>query len=262
MQTAANGLPYFDDRVPPGGPTVVQSEAFEGQVLFAAHYPALQKLPAPVFAEVQDVVFGTAPDSTFLVQVGTDGRFRVRTGNSGYYHFRPDTSSMAGYTLFVADSGFPLVASASDMAAPLRYITSLKEWDAISTATDQRKEVEKFWVNAAGGRERAREAIAAYYGRVENANRHFTSCMEGWKTDRGLVHIIFGTPTSIRRTPDGSSETWTYGEETNLMSLVFDFERKPNAFCGNDLVLKRNPALKSAWYRNVESWRNGRILQN
>ena len=27
-------------------------------------------------------------------------------------------------------------------------------------------------------------------------------------------------------------------------------------------VLERDPALKGAWYRNVESWRNGRIYQN
>lgn len=262
MRTAINGLPYFDDRVQPGAMAHVRADQFAGQALFAAHYPASQKLPAPVFAEVPSVALGTTPDSTFFVHVDTDGTFALRTGSSGYYHFRPDTSSMEGYTLFIADGSYPLVASAADMAGPLRYITSLKEWDAISTAKDQRKEVEKFWVNAAGSRDRAREAIAGYYGRVETANHHFTSCMEGWKTDRGLVHIIFGTPTSIRRGPDGNTETWTYGEETNLMSLVFEFVRKPGPFCDNELVLLRNQGLKSAWYRNVESWRNGRILQN
>src|SRR5690606_4540256 len=30
----------------------------------------------------------------------------------------------------------------------------------------------------------------------------------------------------------------------------------------NDLVLERDPMLKGAWYRNVESWRNGRVYQN
>ena len=27
-------------------------------------------------------------------------------------------------------------------------------------------------------------------------------------------------------------------------------------------VLQRDPSMKGAWYRNVESWRNGRIMQN
>lgn len=262
MPIAANGLPYFDDRVQPGAVTNIRTDLFTDQILFAAHYPASQKLPAPVFAEVAPVELGTTPDSTFMVHVGGDGTFQLKTGSSGYYLFRPDTASMAGYALFIADGSYPLINTAPDMAGPLRYITSLKEWDAISAAKDQRKEVEKFWINAAGSRDRAREAISGYYGRVETANRHFTSCLEGWKTDRGLVHIIFGTPTSIRRSADGSSETWTYGEETNLMSLNFEFVRKESPFCGNDMVLQRNQGLKSAWYRNVESWRNGRILQN
>ena len=84
--------------------------------------------------------------------------------------------------------------------------------------------------------------------------------MEGWRTDRGLVHIIFGTPTTIYRSARG--ETWIYGEESNLMSTTFTFVRRSSPFSENDLVLERDPLLKGAWYRNVESWRNGRVLQN
>ena len=32
--------------------------------------------------------------------------------------------------------------------------------------------------------------------------------VEGWRTDRGLVHIIFGTPNSIYKNDD--TETWIY----------------------------------------------------
>jgi hypothetical protein len=46
------------------------------------------------------------------------------------------------------------------------------------------------------------------------------------------------------------------------MSLVFRFIRRNDPYSDNDLVLQRDPQLKSAWYRNVESWRNGRIMQN
>jgi GWxTD domain-containing protein len=125
---------------------------------------------------------------------------------------------------------------------------------------DARKAMERFWLDAAGDRERAREAIRIYYGRVENANRHFSSVVEGWRTDRGLVHIIFGTPTSIYRSETG--ETWTYGEENNIMSLSFNFVKRPSALSDNDYRLDRDPMFKGAWYRNVESWRNGRVHQN
>ncbi len=130
----------------------------------------------------------------------------------------------------------------------------------MAAAPDLRKAVERFWMDASGDRERAREAIRIYYGRVENANRHFTAQVEGWRTDRGLVHIIFGTPTSIYKSDTG--ETWIYGEENNLMSLTFTFNKRKGPFSDNDLVLDRDPMLKGAWYRNVESWRNGRVYQN
>lgn len=260
LPLGAKGLPLFDDHPPPGTVLSVESDNHAGALLHVGHYPPVTKLPAPVFAESAPPALDAAPDSSFTIRVQPDGRFNFTVGANGFYHFRADTSSMEGYTVFVPTEAYPGVSTAQDMVAPLRYITSSKEWEAMATASDPRKEVERFWTDAAGSRDRAREAIAGYYGRVESANRHFTSYTEGWKTDRGLVHIIFGTPTTIRK--NANSETWVYGDETNLMSLVFNFVRRTEPFSDNDLVLQRDPRLKSAWYRNVESWRNGRILQN
>lgn len=260
LPMGANSLPIFDDHVRAGTSLKVRTDLHAGDVLHVAHHRPIEALPAPVFAEVAPPRLDEAADSTFTVLVQADGTFNFTTGASGFYHFRADTSSMAGFTLFVATESYPAITTVQDMVSPLRYITSRKEWEAITTSATPRKEVERFWTDAAGTRQRAREAIAAYYGRVESANRHFSSYTEGWKTDRGLVHIIFGTPSTIRK--DEKGETWVYGDETNLMSLVFTFVRRADPFSENDLVLRRDPQLKSAWYRNVESWRNGRVLQN
>lgn len=253
-----DNLPLFDDHVAPGTRINVQAERHAQTVLTVDHYPAVEQLPAPVFTQAQPPALGGPPDSSFTVMVGADGTFPFTAGNSGFYHFRADTASANGFTLYVHGPGYPTIQTAEDMVVPLRYITSNKEWEEIAAAPDPRKQVERFWTDAAGSRDRAREAIAAYYGRVESANRHFTSYTEGWRTDRGLVHIIFGTPTTIRKSAEG--ESWTYGDESNLMSLVFTFVRREEPFSNNDLMLRRDPQLKSAWYRNVESWRNGRIL--
>jgi len=255
-----DSLPEFSDRFPENTRVLVRSEQHAGSIVHVAHYPSISKLPAPVFAEVADPPLNGPPDSEFTVQVGNDGLFTITTGGDGFYHICADTASTAGYTIFVTTHGFPLVNAPQDLVSPLRYISSLKEWDTFTSSHDKRKAVERFWTDAAGGRDRARDAIAGYYGRVESANRHFSSYTEGWKTDRGLVHIIFGTPTTIRKSDTG--ETWTYGEETNLMSLTFTFVKREDPFSDNDMVLRRDPQLKSAWYRNVESWRNGRIMQN
>jgi GWxTD domain-containing protein len=253
------GLPLFDDHVAAGSELRVMCEQHAGATLYAEHYKHGPRLPLPVFTE-EASTSTPSPDSTFTLQVGPDGWFAYRADAHGFTHFRPDTARNDGYTVFVLDESYPTVSTAKDLVGPLRYITSGQEWDRITGSPEPRKEVERFWSDAAGDRERAREAIKAYYGRVENANRFFTGQTEGWKSDRGLVHIIFGTPNTIRRSE--RSETWIYGEETNLMSLVFTFNRRDGPFSGNDMVLRRDPQFKSAWYRNVESWRNGRVMQN
>lgn len=256
---SAHGLPLFTDHFK-GGKVRVLCEVCAGKELRGTHHPLRGALPAPVFTTSSSEDETGEVDSTFQIHVDEAGMFTLDLNKPGTYHLLPDTAERAGYTLFSVDDAYPFVSTATDMMKPLRYITSNQEFDRITNALNVRKEIEKFWIDAAGDRERAREAIRIYYGRVENANRHFTSEVEGWRTDRGLVHIIFGTPNSIYRTD--AVETWVYGEENNLMSLTFTFKRRKTPYSDNDLVLQRDPLLKGAWYRNVESWRNGRVYQN
>ncbi len=257
---ADRDLPIFDDHLSGPGQLRVRCEQYTDRTLLGAYYQQEFGLPAPVFAEQGPVTVDTSPDSTFTVQVGPDGLFALNLRQRGFYHFRPDTSTQAGFTLFVLGTDHPRVRAAAEMVPPLRYITSMQEYERMLSDTSVRKAVERFWLDAAGSKDRARSAIRAYYERVENANRYFTSFVEGWRTDRGLVHIIFGTPNTIHKTAQG--EAWIYGEETNLMSLTFRFKQRDLPFTDNDLQLERDPMLKGAWYRNVESWRNGRIVQN
>ncbi|MBK8614807.1 MAG: GWxTD domain-containing protein [Flavobacteriales bacterium] len=257
---ARTGLPLFDDHLAQGGPVKVMCEQLPGRTLQLRWYDQQFKLPAPVFTEGTPGPIDLSPDSSYTITTSDRGSFELDLPPTGFVHITPDTSAQRGYTLFVLSSSYPVIRKATEMLPPLRYITSMQEWERISSATNKRMAVEKFWLDAAGDRERARDAIRAYYGRVESANRNFTSHVEGWRTDRGLVHIIFGPPSTVRRTEKG--EVWTYGEENNLMSLSFNFHKRNGDFTDNDYVLDRDPMFKGAWYRNVESWRNGRFYQN
>ena len=98
--------------------------------------------------------------------------------------------------------------------------------------------VDKYWLGKAASKERARSLIRTYYSRVELANKLFTCHLEGWKTDRGLISIIFGPPTYISN--NRNSEVWSYGDDNNINSLKFIFDKKTNPFSSNDFVLKRN----------------------
>lgn len=257
----SHGLPYFADHFK-GGVVRVLCETCTGRDLTIHRYPARTALPAPVFttSAPQDPSMNAPADTTFTAQVDDSGYFTLDLAVPGAYRIHADTSATPSYALYSVSEAYPIIATEDDLLKPLRYITSNQEYDRIIKSGNIRQAIERFWIDAAGDRERGREAIRIYYGRVENANRHFTAETEGWRTDRGLVHIIFGVPTSIYK--NDLSETWIYGEENNLMSLAFTFKRRNGAFNENDLVLERDPLLKGAWYRNVESWRNGRVYQN
>lgn len=254
-----NGLPLFSDHIRAGRRVSVRCDRCSGDSIHIVRRPIAAGLPSPVFSGDAHGRADLTPDSGFTVLADASGRIDLGMPRVGTYLLRSGNDSV-GFALHVLEKTYPYVDHSTDMLAPLRYITSTQEFDRMANDTNVRKAVERFWIDATGDRERARDAIRIYYGRVENANRHFSADVEGWRTDRGLVHIIFGSPTTIYRGANG--ETWIYGEESNLMSLTFNFTRRRSAITGNDYVLQRDPMLKGAWYRNVESWRNGRVYQN
>jgi GWxTD domain-containing protein len=253
------GVPIFQNQLSHPHAVFIDCKQYRNQKLFGKFYAGKQDLPRPVFSPRNAPREFTEPDSLFTVYVDESGSAYFRPRRTGIYHLQLDTTVETGLSVIVLGFSYPSIIEVSDMLGPLRYITSDSEFDKIKTSEDPRHAIEDLWVDLAGGRERARQVIRAYYGRVENANQHFTSHKEGWRTDRGLVHIIFGIPNTIHKSVD--SETWIYGEESSLLSMQFIFLKQPDIFTNNDMRLDRDPTFKSAWYRNVESWRNGRIYE-
>ena len=169
-----------------------------------------------------------------------------------------DSNDLEGMTLFRFDDSYPDIAEAYQMVAPLRYISSNDEYEKLTSSKTPKQAVDNFWLTAAGGsKDRARELIRNYYNRIQEANKYFTSFQEGWKTDRGMVYLVFGVPNYIYRSSAG--ETWTYGEERNYMSLTFTFMRLDNPFSDNDYALQRASTYRNLWYNAVDLWREGRV---
>jgi len=250
-------IPLFSDNLQGNDTLKIKADLYAGKKLYCRYYDRDFRLPPPAFTGYEPAKFKYDADSLFELSINSDGNFELITKNRGFYHLQTDTKNKEGLSLFVLDSSFPTISNAEDLLPPLRYITSLKEYDKIKSNAERKKTVEEFWLKSAGSKERARDVIKAYYSRVENANFYFTSYIEGWRTDRGLIHIIFGMPNVIHKSEH--SETWVYGEETNIMSLSFTFVKVSNPFTDNDFSLNRDPIYKTSWYRSVESWRNGRV---
>ena len=143
------------------------------------------------------------------------------------------------------------------MLEPLKYLTTRQEFKNLQDRGANKETIDDFWFRVAGNRERGKAIIREFYNRIEEANRFFTSYLEGWKTDRGMIYLIYGPPNVIYKTLD--SENWIYGEQNNVLSVNFTFYKVDNPFTENDYYLSRSPVYRSSWYRAVDSWRQGKV---
>lgn len=226
--------------------------------VYFRYYDRDFSLSAPPFASINTKPFNYTPDNTIIKTLDTEGNTTFTPPESGFIHVQTDTTTRVGYTLFKFDENYPKIQSIQGLVKPLRYICSTAEYNELLTTSEPKKGVDQFWLSKASSKERARELIKQYYNRVEQANKHFTSHIEGWKTDRGMISIVYGPPTIVRKS--GSTETWIYGEENNLIALNFIFSQKDNPFSDNDYKLQRSSTYKTSWYRAVDTWRSGRVF--
>ena len=256
MVTDTNNQILFDDFFFEGQSILIKSN-FNNDKLYATKNKTVFPLSPPPFTKSAQPSFPDNISFTEELNFNSQNIIFYHLPNEGFVFFQLDTLNDLGFTLFNFHNDYPLLKSAEQLIAPLRYLTTKDEFDLLVSSINPKVAVDKYWLSNATSKERARTLIRVYYSRVEFANKLFSCHLEGWKTDRGMISIIFGTPsyTSLVR----NSEVWIYGDENNIHSLKFVFDQKPNPFSSNDYVLSRNYSYKNPWYRAVESWRNGKV---
>lgn len=241
------------DRVSTGQPFRINSIANEGSGLYVRYYQRQFPIALPPFAVDHSEYFDYRADSTFMLDYQKGTTDLIRLVKKGFYHFQTDTSDKQGFTVFVTDPDFPRLSLPQHILQPLQYVTTSREYEQLSAYENPKMAVDSFWLIHAGIESRAKTLISKYYNRVQEANVLFSSYLEGWKTDRGMIYIIFGPPNHVFRATN--IENWTYGEVTRLQSLRFSFVRVNNPFTNNDFSLLRNPQYKEFWFNSVEIWR-------
>ena len=220
---------------------------------FVKIYSRKFETPYPPFSEIMRPAFNYKADSIFLIRMKNGVSDLFTPSLTGFYVFQKDTSQKRGTVLYRMNAGFPRITEYSQMVENLRYITSTKEYKQLIQNPAPKLAVDSFWIACAGRADLASELIRRYYGRVEISNELFTSYTEGWRTDRGMIYIIFGKPTQVFR--NFGQEVWVYGESASPSSLKFFFVKADNPFTNNDYVLTRRDFYKSFWYQNVQAWR-------
>lgn len=210
---------------------------------------------APPFSNKQPDENKYLPDSNFII-FPVNGEFKITTPQNGFYHLRP-SSDKEGLTILTFDNTFPGVGDVDEMIDCTRYLMNKTEYDGCKNSPDKKDAIDHFWIDIGGSNERAKELLKRYYGRVKEANKYYTSYTQGWKTDRGMVFVVFGPPSHVYRSVKG--EIWIYGVESNPHSLRYTFNKTKNPFSDNDFILERSQFLKDPWYNAVDYWRQGHV---
>lgn len=215
------------------------------------------KLPPPPFSTNQPEL--PSFNNAVVIKTNTqDNKVISFNVDEGMYLITTDPNKINGLALSTTSNFYPMIEHTDQLPWPLRYITTKAEYDEIIKSNYSKTLIDNFWIECAGNKERARDLIRIYYSRVEEANIFFNTYTEGWRTDRGMMHIVFGNPTKIIKQED--SETWIYGEEGQIGMLSFGFKKQENPFNNNVYFLNRDPMFKSHWERMVTTWRNGKVF--
>jgi GWxTD domain-containing protein len=207
----------------------------------------------PPFSERTENKIILKPDSSFTINLTHKNTNALTFKKTGIYYLQNEINAPEGLVIFRFYEDFPDITNASNMLYPLMYITTKSEFDKMLLSRNKKETVDNYWLELAGNSSRARELIRRYYSRVREANLLFTSYQEGWKTDRGIIYIIYGSPNIVYK--NSEKETWIYGSTQSSRSIAFNFYRLSNPFCDNDFTLTRSTNYKNSWYNAVENWR-------
>ena len=245
-----DGNRLYSPYLRPGQQVFIRHREWDEVQLIGRYYNRDFPMPAPPYVITNQETFDYRADSIFVVNNNNP----ITIPEKGFYHFQLDSNQAAGITLFAFDESFPYVTRVEQLMPPMRYITSSREFQAL----ESKKQVDEFWIRNASSPERAKHLIANYYGRVEDANRFFSSYQPGWQTDRGIIYTVFGPPNIIYKSENG--ETWIYGDENSMLSYNFNFVRVENPFTDNDYALNRSSVYRYSWSQAVDTWRQGRVF--
>jgi len=226
--------------------------------IYVRYFSGKFGLSKPPFSDAVNKPLSYKSDVSYLIDLKKGES--IVLDKPGIYHFQYDTLIKEGFTFFRFEADFPRLTSAENLIESIRFLTTREEFDKILVSSNKKQAVDEYWLSMAGNRERARVLIKNYYSRVQYANNFFTSYLEGWKTDRGLIYIIFGPPASIYR--NNQTENWNYSQINNYGPLSFTFDKINNPFSSSDYQLRRNNYYELPWYRAVDSWRDGRVVND
>ncbi len=250
---ADSDLPHLGHFIQIQDPVVVKHKNGEDDQLWAYYYDSDFDVAVPPMV-VDYKGSSRSLEVKELIPFTTDSVMTFT--KPGLYFIQRDTSSLKGIGFRVEEAPFPKMGSHENLVKPLRYISTREESDKFRSSLDLRRTFQRFWIEKNDSESSARQTIRNFYNGVAEANFLFTGYKEGWKTDMGMIYIIYGPPSKVIRHDD--YEEWIYNQSINLPALRFTFVKIKNVFSGNHYTLVRDNKFDKHWFRAVELWRTGK----
>ncbi len=188
------------------------------------------------------------PDSVFTLQSGDKLSFK----KEGLYLVQEDTLAPEGFSFRVVKESFPKFTKIEDLAAPLIFVCTKEEHDQLLDAKDDKAKFDKVILDITKDKDRAKNFMRSYFRRVELANTYFSSYKEGWKTDRGMIYLIFGLPDEVSKT--GQKEIWYY----KTSRARFTFVKAGSVYDADQYTLVRDNNFTEVWFSTIDLWRKSR----
>jgi GWxTD domain-containing protein len=216
-----------------------------------SYYEDIFPPASPAFAETQARVSKTMKsDSSLIVNGGQEINFPEK----GLFLIQKDTNSTEGFS-FRSEDDYPRLSKVQSLAEPFIYLCTKQEYDKLVAAKGDKKAFDRTVLNITNDTDRARDLMRTYFKRVEMANQFFTSYKEGWKTDRGMIYIIFGLPSQVLKFND--REVWSYNNDA--YKVTFNFSKASSVFDPDNYVLIRDKKYQETWYEVIDLWRSARF---
>lgn len=236
--------------------------------MYVAYYKPFKGLPDPPSMLLPTKGIDYGPEQ--VVAIPYSDTLPMMFPKEGIYFCSVDSTLIEGYTFFNYGLAFPEMNTPEDMIGPLGYLASRDETDAMLKAERPKVALDEFWIRCGGNVEKARELIRIYYTRVLYANFYFSSFTEGWRTERGMIYIMYGPPDKVYKSTEG--ESWGYRKPVIKSSwgtrykvsdeyLFFTFRKKESKFTDNDFYLSRSETLITYWEQAVSSWKKGIVFR-
>ncbi len=193
------------------------------------------------------------------------GNYRLEVTNIGEGEKEDENTLYKARDFSIKSPNYPALMSARELAKPLYYLMTEKEYKALMKIENDdslKKEIDRFWLSNVKNSITARNVVSLYYSRVEEANKQFSSFKEGWKTDVGMIYILFGPPWVVDMQLDEMKWSYSYNLSDPEKNFYFKTPKIKNKYYPFDnYLLLRNSAYYNVQYQQIQLWLSGQILK-